>query len=419
MAVEFALTNTGQHDTGEVKVNLYVRTAGDEPGDPELADTKIVSTVVVGDPATGTFNWDTAEAEVGDYQLELVTETFGDTDATNNTVSTSIEIRNWLTLKKVSPASAEAVTGDTVEFTAQVENVGTGELNDVTVGLYESLVSTPLRSTTIASIAAGSTASATIEWDTASWDVGQIHLFVAARANDQDPDRDDTQSVNVTIRNPIALSSAVPASTDNVAGLPVTINVQVLNESDADASDVAVKLDGLYVGDCQNKDRVKQYGCASIATIAAITAGETGAAVLEWDTADVAPGEQKLKIVASLAGYDSDANDAASLAIDLRDPIIAVELAAVTINRNVAAVGQALKVTATITNHGEVTESVPMALYLVAENQGTTAAARETSPPIEAGASAKVTLPMGLHRRNCMGRHKLKVAARTSGGHHR
>jgi len=398
VAVEFTLTNTGQHDTGEVKVSLYVRTAGDEPGDPQLADTKIVSAVVAGAPTTGAFNWDTADVAVGHYELKLVAATFGDTDATNNTVSTGIEIRNWLVLKNVAPETADAVTGDTVEFTAQVENVGTDELTDVTVGLYESLVSTPLRSTTITSIAAGNTASATIEWDTADQDVGQVELFVAAGANDQDPDGDDSQSANVTIRNPIALSSAVPASTDHVAGLPVTINVQVLNESNAEVTDVAVDL---FVEDSEDAD--------DSTTIESIAAGENVATYLTWDASDVEPGDHELKIVASLAGYDSDANDESSMTVTLRRPVMAVALTTATINRNVAAIGQTLDVTATITNHSEVPVAVPVSLYTVQDLHDTTVVASETSPRIEPGSSEAATLTWDTTGKPS-GTYDLKVA---------
>lgn len=381
VSVPFTVANSGNHDTGAVTVSLYVTAEGEERGEVEPVDTRTVPTIVVGDSAIEAFDLDTGDIAVGRYELEVVAATFGDTDATDNTVSTSIEIRNWLVLKNVTQTSADAVTGDTVEFTAQVENVGTDELTDVTVGLYESLVSTPLRSTTIASIAAGNTASATIEWDTADQDVGQVELFIAARANGHDPDGDDSQSANVTIRNPIALSSATPASADNIAGIPVSINVQVLNESDADVSDVEV---GLYVG---NSDKA-----SSIASIESITAGETGSAVLEWDTTGVEPGEHKLKILSSLADYGSDTNDELPLTITLRPPVVDVELTSAAMNRKVATIGQALSVVATITNHGEAPVATPVTLYTAQNLDERTVVASKTSPLIEPGSSENVEL---------------------------
>ena len=388
VSVPFTIANSANHDTGEVTVSLYVTQEGEERGDAEPADTKTVSTITVGGSATGSFDWDTTGVAVGDYDLELVAATFGDTDASNNTVSTSIEIRNWLVLKNVTPETSEAVTGDTISFTAQVENVGTGELTDVTVGFNESQASTPLGSAAIASIAAGSTASATVEWDTAGRDVGQVELFVIAAAGGQDPDRDDAQSVNVTIRNPIALSSAVPASTDNVAGLPVTINVQVRNESIAEVAGVEVKLDG--VDGCDNKeDEEEEKGCA---TIAAIPPGETGAVVLEWDTAGVEVGNHKLKIAASLAGYGNDANDESSMTVALREPVVDVGLTGATINRNVAAVAQTLEIVATVANRSEAPAAAAVTLYTVQNLNETTVVARETSPLIEPGSSGNVEL---------------------------
>ena len=404
VSVPFTVANSGNHDTGAVTVSLYVTAEDEERGDAEPADTKSVSAIAVGGSTTGSLDWDTTGVAVGRYELEVVAAAFGDTDASNNTVSTSIEIRNWLVLKNISPQSAEAVTGDTVEFTAQVENVGTGELTGVTVGLYESGTDVTLADVDFASIAAGDTADATIRWDTAGRDVGLVELFVIAGADGQVADGDDHQSVNVTIRNPLALSSATLASADNVAGTAVSINVQVLNESNVEVTDVAVRLD--VVEDCDNDDDDQESGCAAIA---AIPAGGTGAAALEWDTAGVEPGEHELKIVASLAGYGSDANDASSMTVTLREPVLAVALTEATINRNVAAIGQTLEVTATIANHGEAPEEVPVALYLVAGDQGTMAASRATSPPIEPGASAKVTLPWDSTDETA-GRRELKVA---------
>ncbi len=408
ISVPFTVTNSGESDTGGVTVSLYVTAEGEERGEAESEDTRTVPTIAVGDSVTGAFDWDTGDIAVGRYELKVVVGTFGDTDASNNTVSTNIEILNWLLLKDVSPTSAEAVTGDTVEFTAQVGNVGTGELTDVTVGLYESGTDDTLAAVDFASVATGDTANATIRWDTAGRDAGQVELSVAVRADGQVPDGDDYQSVNVTIRNPIALTSATPASADNIAGIPVSINVQVLNESIAEVTDVEVNLDG--DGDCESeegKEAEKQNGCA---TIASIPAGEKAVATLVWDTAGDEPGVHQLKIVANVAGYSSDANDDVPLSVPLRAPAMAVALTGATIERNVAAIGQTLEVTATITNHGEVPVEVPVALYLVASDQGTTAASRETSPSIEPGSSAEVTL-LWDSTGETVGRHELKVAA--------
>ena len=400
VSVPFTVTNLSQHDAGEVTVSLYV-TLSDallERGEP--TDTMTIPALAAGKPATDSFAWDTADVAVGRYDLEVVIQTIGDTDATNNAASASIEIRNWLLLKNVSPTSAAAVSGNTVEFTAQVENVGTGELTGVTVGLYESQNDAALADMDFASIAAGGTADATVRWDTAGWDAGQVELFVTVVADRQAGDEDDKQSVNVTIRNPVKLSSATPASEDNIAGIPVSINVQVLNESNAEVTDVAVKLDG--VEDCE-----EESGCA---TIAAIPAGEKGVAVLEWDTAGVAAGQHELKVIASMDSYSVDDNDERSLTISLREPVMDVALTAANLNRSAAAVGQTLNVVATITNNGEASVAVPVALYLEAGDQGTTAASTATSPLIKPGSSEDVTLTWDSTGET-VGTHTLRVSA--------
>ena len=251
VSVPFTATNAGNHDTGAVTVSLYVTKSGEERG--EATATTTVPALAVGQSASGTLTWDTAAATVWDYDLEVVAETAGDTVATNDSVVAYVELRNWLKLKNVAPQSSVAVVGNAVTFTAQVENVGTGEVAGVTVGLYESQVTDPLGSAAIASIAAGDTADASIQWDTDGRDVGQVELFVSAVADGQAPDRDDYQSASVTINNPIALSSAAPASRDNIAGTVVSINVQVGNESGAAASGVTV---GSVRWGCQNTERI-------------------------------------------------------------------------------------------------------------------------------------------------------------------
>ena len=392
--IGFTLNNTGDHDTGEVTVSLYVTAEGEERGEQEPAATTTVSTIAAGDTATGTLDWDTADVAVGHYDLEVVIQTTGDTDATNNSASSaSIEIRNWLTVKNVSPTGVEIVTGDTIEFTAQAENVGSGEVTGVTVGLYPSKDDAALADVDFASIAAGGTADATIEWSTAGQDAGQVHLFVIAGADGQVPDGDDSQTVNVIIRNPIMLVSATPASEDNIAGLPVSINVEVRNESVAEVTGVEVTLD--VVGDCENEEDEEKELKIGCATIAAIPAGETGTAVLEWDTAGVAAGQHDLKVIASAAGYSSDTNDELPLPISLRDPVVAVALTEATINRDLAAIGQTLDVVATIANNGEVPVAAPVTLYRIQNHGGEkrmTEVSKNTSPLIEPGSSEEVTL---------------------------
>ena len=408
VSVPFTVTNLSEYDAGVVTVSLYVTAEGEERGEQEPTATTTVPPIAVGGSAKGSFDWGTADVAAGDYGLEVVAETAGDIDETNNSVSDSITIQNWLLLKSVSPTSAEAVTGDTVEFTAQVENVGQGEVTSVTVGLYESGIEDALEDVDFASIAAGGTADASIRWDTTGRDTGQVELVVAARADGQVDEEDDTQSVNVTIRNPIALSSATPASEDNIAGIPVWINAQVLNESNADVTDVEVKLD--VIEDCQNKDREKKNGCEVIATIATISAGETGSAVLEWDNAGFNAGEHELKVLASMDNYSADDNDERSFTITLRDPVHDVALTAVTVNRNVSAIGQTLDVVATIANSGDVPVEVPVSLYLVTRLDQTTASSTATSPFIEPGASEDVTLTWDSTGET-VGRHTLKVVA--------
>ncbi len=398
VTVPFTVTNSGENDTVEVLVSLYVTEAGQDQ-EEEATATANVSTLAVNESTSDTLTWDTADANVGHYEILLVATTAGDTDQRNNSVSASIEIRNWLVLQSVTPERVVAVVGEAVELAARVANVGQEELTNLTVGLFEPNVTGTLGSTTIASIAAGSTADATFEWDTDGREVEVLGLIVSAGVDGQDPDGDDSQRVNIDLRNPIALSSAVLASTDNVAGSSVTVNVQVLNESDAEVTDVAV---GLYVGDSEE--------ASETATIESIPAGETVGTSVTWDAGDDGPGEYQLKVVAGSAEYNADSNDEALLDVTLRAPVMAVALTAATVNRDVAAIGQTLEVAASITNHGEAAVAVPVGLYLVGDLQQTTVASTGTSSRIEPGSSSEVGLQWDSTGES-VGTHTLKIAA--------
>ncbi len=414
VSVPFTVTNAGDNDAGEILVSLYVTEVGrdqttedtasdgtddEEQEEEEPTATFSLSMLAVAESAPGVLSWDTADANVSDYNILLMATTSGDTDQTNNSVIASIDIRNWLVLQSVSPQSSVAVVGEVVEFTAQIENVGQEELTDLTVGLFEPNVDGALDSATIPSITTGSTITVPIEWDTAGRDVDVLDLFVAAGADGQDPDRDDSQSVSLDLRNPIALSSAIAASTDNVAGTTVTINVKVLNESEADVTNVTVNL---YVGDSEE--------VSGTGVIETIPAGETAETSVEWDAANVDTGEHQLNIVASIPDHNADSNDATLLSVVLRAPVMAVALTAATINRKVAAIGQTLEVVATITNHGEATVAVPVGLYLVGRLQQTMAASTATSSVVEPGSSSEVALQWDSTGET-VGTHTLKVAA--------
>ena len=401
VSVPFTVTNSGSNDTGEILISLYVSDVGQNQTTPqdEATATVSITALTIDESSSGALTWDTTDAKVSDYELELVAATAGDTDLSDNSVTSSIEIRNWLVLKSVSPQKSVTVVGEVVEFGAQVQNVGTEELTDITVGLFDLNVDGALGSTTISAIAAGSTGNATIPWDTTGRDVEVLDLIVAAGADGQDPDRDDSQFVSLEIRNPVALSSAVPAVQDNVAGLPVTINIQLLNESQAEITDVSVDL---YVGDSEE--------ATDSTEIETVAAGETVDATVTWDTGEAEPGEHQLMVGVNSPDYNADSNDTATLTVVLRAPVVAVTLTAATINRQVAAVGQTLDVVATISNHGEVAETVPIRLYLVDRLQQTTVASTGTSSRVEPGDSSEVTLQWDSTG-TVVGTHMLKIAA--------
>ena len=83
-----------------------------------------------------------------------------------------------------------------------------------------------------------------------------------------------------------------------------------------------------------------------------------------------------------------------------------------TINRNVAAIGQTLEVTATVTNRGEAPAAIPVNLYLDGSTEPSTPPAK--SPRIQPGSSAEVTLQWESTGES-VGTHTLRVAAELTG----
>ena len=181
-------------------------------------------------------------------------------------------------------------------------------MTDVFVGLYPPLVSTPLDTADIGSLAAGGTATATLEWDSAGNSDGVFNLSVAVGGGGQDPDRDDGAWVSAVLRNTVAIASASLASKDNVAGNPVSINVQVSNKSSADTLDGATV--DLFVGDSKTS--------RDTATADPIAPGSAADVTLTWDTTGVDPGQYALMVKANAPGFGSDADDQVSISVPLR-----------------------------------------------------------------------------------------------------
>ena len=69
VTVPFTVTNSSEHDAGEVTVSLYVRQSDAAPERGEPTDTATLSALAVGKPASGTLTWDTSTAAVGDYDV--------------------------------------------------------------------------------------------------------------------------------------------------------------------------------------------------------------------------------------------------------------------------------------------------------------------------------------------------------------
>ena len=376
IAISATVANRGDVAAGPVSVSLVATDEASGTTLPAVATS--IGSVSGQQSAVATLNWDTDGLIPGLYGIIVTAETPGDTDETNDSLTESVDLVNALVLVDVSPKTATAVVGRSIQFVAKVKNVGPDDLQDVAVGLYETDTSQLRAEATLTAVAAGATLSATLTWDTTGQTVDNRSLIVAVSADGQDSDTNDWQWVTVHLRNPISLAATTSADATPVAGDPVTVEVQVSNLGDADAGPVALNLfvDG---------------GTETAATdsIDAVASGQTATAELVWDTEGVLPGDHSLRVAATLAGYGADADDEATITVSLSPPVVDVGFVGSMTAPAAIVIGKDASVTATLGNEGNTATAATVGLYI---DDAITPIVAAAVASIEPGATADVLL---------------------------
>ncbi|MCE2501126.1 MAG: hypothetical protein J4G13_09715, partial [Dehalococcoidia bacterium] len=311
----------------------------------------------------------------GTYTLRVAAAADGDTDDTNDAASLSVKLVNALSLVEVSPKTVTAIVGNPIKFTVQVKNLGNDELEDVTVSLFETGGTEAVANAAINAIAVGTTSSTVLTWDTTGQEVDNRSLAIFVGADGQDSDDDDSQWVTVHLRNPITLTVGAATTTSRVVGGPVTIGATVTNAgSDAVngvvGSPVTIGATVTNAGSDAVKGVVVSLFAGDPAktidtdNIDALAAGATATVNLVWSTSGVAAGEHTLQVAAALSDYSEDIDDRADVVVILAEPVVDLAFAGSMNAPAAMVVGNAMTVSANLTNLGNKSASASVGLYI-------------------------------------------------------
>ena len=393
-----------QSENAATDVTLTFEPTHNDSGEKADPVTTTIASVAGGASQTVQLDWNTDGLTPGKYDLPVTAETLGDVDDTDDAITGRAELVNALTIAGLSPKTATVVIGNDLDFAVEIRNLGTDALSDVFAGLYETHAEVPAATATIESIAAGGTATATLKWNTTGQIVDNRSLVVAVAADGQESDNDDWQWVTVHLRNPVVLDAATVVTTRLGIGNPVTIAAQVRNAGPAAVSNVAVDL---YPDDDDDDEAVAS------ATIDNIAAGATATANLVWDTDDLAAGEHSLRVATGLAGYASDVDDAATIAITLEAPAPDIGFDGNVAAPEVAVIGNKVQVDATLANEGNAPASAEVALYVDTATEPVVTTPAKSIPP---GATESFSLEWDTDAwEGSVGEYQLRLAANVSG----
>ena len=187
--VAVTVENTSDFDAEASSVTLHIR--------GEASPVATASIPLIGSDSSETveLRWDTSGLATGQYDLSATVQGCCDINATNNSASLKVILRNAIELIDVAPAKSNGVVGDRIEYTASLRNVGERAAENVTVSLYEFGDTLVLANTQPFSIPSGSTVDVKFTWDTTAISVGDHTLSVVATAANTEPDENDVATV--------------------------------------------------------------------------------------------------------------------------------------------------------------------------------------------------------------------------------
>ena len=370
--VAVTVANTSDFDADASSVALHIR------GEASPVATGSIPLIGSHSAETVDLRWDTSGLATGQYDLSATVQGCCDADETNNTASLTVNLQNAIELIDIAPTESNGVVGDHIEYTAKLRNEGERTAEDVIVSLYEFGDILALAKTQPLSIPPGSTADVTFTWDTTAISVGHHVLSVVATAANTEPDVNDVATVSVTLFNAIAITDARFTPADPVIGNPISIQATVANRSNHPVPAATVNLTSTNDG-----------ALRATAQTGAIGAGASQPVTLPLETDGFQPGTHQFTIKAELPGTPTDADDLWPMQVTMRYPIVDIELLNVVADSSAAVVGNPVTLSASVTNHGESTVSVP--LQLLVDNASQPVHSTSTTP-LAPGATASVSL---------------------------
>ena len=220
LEVTAEVTNTG--DVGETQtISLAI--------DGQVVDS-VEHTVDGGETETVTLDWDTAEGDAGEYRA--VVESEDDTDETDVAVQEPADIA-----VSITDTTEPTVEGDTLEVTADVENMGgASDTQTLVLGIDGQVVDSVEHT-----VDGGKTETVTLDWDTAEGDSGKYQAVVESE--------DDTDEISVTVHDTAGFLVAIADTNAPVTqGDTLEVTADVENTGRAGATQaVTLEVNGLEV----------------------------------------------------------------------------------------------------------------------------------------------------------------------------
>lgn len=223
--------NIGNQPIGAFDITMVDQTDGTTIG------TAPVPSLDVGVTYSVAFSWNTTMASVGAHVLSA-SHNLDDADATNNTVSRTIQITAPPTPVTDAATSlsapATAARGATVNVSVTVQNVGNQPLGAFDVSLVDQTDNVGLGTQSLSGLAAGASATRTFAWNTTSSSLG-AHTLVASHTLIDDNAGNNTASrvVQVSEVDPAQLHIGdLDGSAQRTSnGWSATVNIRVHDAS--------------------------------------------------------------------------------------------------------------------------------------------------------------------------------------------
>ena len=385
--VEVTVKNQGTSDANAKITLLYVPAEG-QPG---IAAAKTVA-IAAGAAETVTLSWDTSDSTPGVYTIRA-----GATLVEDSTVAHSLDGASTITIVTPPPyaiavtaveaASSTVIQGETVDVEVTVKNLGTSDANAKITILYVPAEGQPgIAAEKTVAIAAGSSETVTLSWDTSDSTPGVYTIRAGATlVEDTDVAHFLVSTTSVTISAPtygVSITAFDVPSGPATQGYVVDADVTVKNLGSVAARFTVTLFDQPAGG---------TEGTADEETVE-IAAAATKKVTLSWDTSNATPGDHTFRAGVTLVDDTnvSDSRDSAAI-ITISPPPYAVAITAVEVASATAIQGATVDVEVTVENQGTSDANAKITLlYVPAEGEPGTAA--EKTVAIVSGAAETVTL---------------------------